>query len=246
VTVEAVDAVGNESTTGPSARLTTPDTHAPTWAPGSAVTISNVTTSAATASWNVATDNGAVTSYNVYLDGDLYGSTSSTSLTLTGLIYATNYTVSVEAVDSVGLESTTGPSASFTTVNPLLPGGSFTDDDGNIHEGNIEAIAAYGITRGCNPPINDMYCPGNSVTRGQMAAFIVRALGLTDDGGGNSFIDDDGSVFEDDIAKLAAAGITLGCNPPVNDMYCPSDPVKRDQMASFLARALGLDPISPP
>jgi hypothetical protein len=79
-----------------------------------------------------------------------------------------------------------------------------------------------------------------------MAAFLVRALKLTDDGGGNTFVDDDGSVFEGDIAKLAAAGITKGCNPPANDRYCPADPVQRDQMASFLARALNLDPIAPP
>lgn len=128
----------------------------------------------------------------------------------------------------------------------LPPGGTFTDDDGNIHESNIEAIAAEGITKGCNPPLNNLYCPSSSVTRGQMAAFLVRALNLTDDGGGNTFIDDDGSIFENDIAKLATAAITKGCNPPTNNMFCPNDPVSRDQMASFLARALGLSPIVPP
>ena len=34
----------------------------------------------------------------------------------------------------------------------LPPGGTFTDDNGNVHEANIEAIAAEGITKGCNPP----------------------------------------------------------------------------------------------
>ena len=128
----------------------------------------------------------------------------------------------------------------------LPPGGTFTDDDGNTHESNIEAIAAAGITLGCNPPDNDMFCPGDSVTRGQMAAFLVRALDLTDDGEGDLFVDDDDSVFSGDIDKLGTAGITLGCNPPDNDMYCPDDNVRRDQMASFLARALDLEPILPP
>ena len=128
----------------------------------------------------------------------------------------------------------------------MPPGGTFGDDDGNVHEGFIEAIAAEGITRGCNPPDNDRYCPSATVTRGQMAAFLVRALDLSDDGGGSKFIDDDGSVFESDIAKLAAAGITRGCNPPDNDRFCPNDPVRRDQMASFLGRALNLTPIQPP
>ena len=104
---------------------------------------------------------------------------------------------------------------------PLLadasaPGGSFRDDDGNIHEGFIEAIAAAGITLGCNPPMNDRFCPDGSVTRGQMAAFLVRALELPV-AKGDYFSDDGGSVFEADINRLAASGITRGCNPPGND-----------------------------
>jgi hypothetical protein len=117
------------------------------------------------------------------------------------------------------------------------PGGTFSDDDGNIHEGYIEAIAVEGITRGCNPPVNDLYCPSTSVTRGQMATFLVRALDLTDQLD-DPFTDDDDSVFEAEIEKLAAAGITMGCNPPVNDMFCPDADVTRGQMAAFLVRAL--------
>ena len=60
----------------------------------------------------------------------------------------------------------------------LPPGGSFVDDDGNVHEGSIEAIAAAGITFGCDPPANDRYCPDQIVNRGQMAAFLARALDL--------------------------------------------------------------------
>ena len=117
-------------------------------------------------------------------------------------------------------------------------GNKFIDDDGSVFEADIAKLAAAGITRGCNPPENTMFCPDGYVTRGQMAAFLVRALDLTDDGGGNKFIDDDGSVFEADIAKLAAAGITRGCNPPENTMFCPASRVSRGQMAAFLYRAL--------
>jgi hypothetical protein len=99
-------------------------------------------------------------------------------------------------------------------------------------------LATAGITKGCNPPVNDMFCPNVSVTRGQMAAFLVRALGLTDRGSVD-FVDDDGSIFEPSIEMLATAGITKGCNPPVNDMFCPNDSVTRGQMAAFLRRALG-------
>jgi hypothetical protein len=121
---------------------------------------------------------------------------------------------------------------------PLEPGGTFRDDDGNIHEGSIEAIAAAGVTKGCNPPVNDRYCPADSVTRGQMAAFLVRALGLGATGT-DYFNDDDGSVFEDDINRLAASGITRGCNPPANNEYCPDAVVTREQMAAFLVRGYG-------
>ena len=116
----------------------------------------------------------------------------------------------------------------------LPPGGTFIDDDDNVHEGYIEAIAAEGITTGCNPPLRDRYCPEQTVTRGQMAAFLVRALDLTDDGGKDWFTDDNGSIFESSINRLAAAGITSGCG---DGLYCPNSVVTRGQMAVFLVRA---------
>ena len=117
----------------------------------------------------------------------------------------------------------------------LDPGGSFVDDDGSVHESDIEAIAAADITRGCNPPWNDEFCPTSPVTRGEMAAFLVRALGLGT--GPDSFVDDALSVFEGDINALAAAGITRGCNPPDNDRFCPERSITRGEMAAFLTRA---------
>ena len=126
----------------------------------------------------------------------------------------------------------------------LEPGGTFTDDNGSLHEPDIEAVAAEGITRGCNPPANTRFCPHDPVTRGQMAAFLVRALDLTDTGPG--FTDTTDSVFAADISRLAHAGITKGCNPPANTNFCPHDPVTREQMATFLRRGLGLEPIVPP
>lgn len=116
-----------------------------------------------------------------------------------------------------------------------LPG-SFVDDDGNVHEANIEAIAAEAVTRGCNPPANHYFCPDQQVTRGQMAAFLGRALGLSASGQ-NYFIDETGHLFEEDIHALYEAGITRGCDPPDNFRFCPDDPVTRGEMAAFLNRA---------
>lgn len=119
---------------------------------------------------------------------------------------------------------------------PVIPAtwdGTFWDDDGSIFEADIEWIAAAGITYGCGP---DRYCPDSPVTRGQMAAFVDRAVGLpptTED----FFTDDDGSLFEGSINRLAAARITFGCAP---ESFCPEAQVTRGQMAAFLVRAFDL------
>ncbi|HVR79562.1 MAG TPA: right-handed parallel beta-helix repeat-containing protein [Acidimicrobiia bacterium] len=135
------------------------------------------------------------------------------------------------------------PTALITVAPPASAAGTFIDDDGSIHEQDIEFIAAKGITKGCNPPTNDRYCPKDDVTRGQMAAYLARARNL-----GNAksaqFTDTSGSTFEADIDKIAAVGITKGCNPPTNDRYCPDDEVTRGQMAAFLNRAFSLNATS--
>jgi hypothetical protein len=104
------------------------------------------------------------------------------------------------------------------------------------HGEAILVIAADGVTLGCNPPDNNLFCPAEDVRRGQMAAFLRRGLNLplSDQ---DFFTDDAGSVFEDDINAIAAVGITQGCT---TTEFCPNDSVRRDQMASFLTRALGL------
>jgi hypothetical protein len=48
---------------------------------------------------------------------------------------------------------------------------------------------------------------------------------------------DSSNVFADDVAALAEAGITRGCNPPENTRFCPTEVVTRAHMAAFLVRA---------
>ena len=121
---------------------------------------------------------------------------------------------------------------------PAYGAGAFTDDDGNIHEANIDFIASLGITKGCNPPTNDHYCPDRNVTRAEMATFLRRAFDVVSSSL-DPFIDDDASVHEGDINAIAAASITKGCNPPANDRYCPDRYVTRAEMATFIIRGLG-------
>lgn len=117
-------------------------------------------------------------------------------------------------------------------IHTLPPGGTFVDDNGNIHEGNIEAIAAAGITKGCNPPANNRFCPDSSVTRGEMAAFLKRALpDLPEVRPAIDFTDDDDSVFELAIEWLYSRGVTQGTSATT---FGPDQPVTRGQMAAFL------------
>ncbi len=123
------------------------------------------------------------------------------------------------------------------TRTPPDGSGRFTDDDDSVHESDIAALAASGVGRGCNPPLNTRFCPDDPLTRGQMAALLVRALDLP--AGPDTFTDDDTSEFQADINALAAAGITKGCAP---QRFCPDDPVTRGQTAAFLTRALDFAP----
>ncbi|MDX2467942.1 MAG: cadherin repeat domain-containing protein, partial [Acidimicrobiia bacterium] len=139
--------------------------------------------------------------------------------------------------------ATRGEMAAFlhrSLRNQLTPGPAvtFSDIAGSTFEADILWLGSVGATKGCNPPANDMYCPDQEVTRGQAAALMVRAFGLTEGVDSNPFNDDDTSVYEADIEMLVAAGITKGCNPPTNDMYCPDAALTRAQLAAFLYRAL--------
>ncbi|MGQ0607161.1 MAG: S8 family peptidase [Chloroflexota bacterium] len=125
--------------------------------------------------------------------------------------------------------------ASFLRRAGNVPSSSidrFTDDDASMHEADINAIAAVGITGGC---ATSRYCPRSPVTREQMASFLVRALDLPA-GSRDYFTDDEGSQHEAAINALAAAGITGGC---ATGRYCPGATVTRGQMAAFLHRGFG-------
>jgi hypothetical protein len=130
---------------------------------------------------------------------------------------------------------TRGQMAAFLDRALALPATTtdyFTDDDGNIFENDINRLAAAGIASGCSATT---YCPNANVTRGQMAAFLDRALHLASTTT-DYFTDDNGSIFENDINRLAASGITSGCTATT---YCPNANVTRGQMAAFLHRAFG-------
>ncbi len=117
---------------------------------------------------------------------------------------------------------------------------AFTDDEHPqfaAHEDNINRLAAAGVVAGRSAT---RFAPDDPVTRGQMATFIVRTAELVT----GQTLPTDRSWFRDrdpthgsNVDRAASAGIATGFS---NGTYRPGQDVRRDQMASFLARLLDL------
>ena len=116
----------------------------------------------------------------------------------------------------------------------------FWDDNGSKHEANINRLSVSGVTSGCAP---GRFCPNGVVTRGQMATFLSRALGLRFGAGNDWFADDDGNKHELNLDRLRFAGVTSGC---ATARVCPDGAVTRGQMAAFLHRSAAPSPIGTP
>ena len=113
----------------------------------------------------------------------------------------------------------------------------FTDvEPDSWYSPHVERMADLEITTGCtSQPAR--YCPDDNVTRAQMASFLVRAFGLPPaEPAGFVDVGPDG-VHADNINRLAAARITVGCSQePLS--YCPNRAVTKAQMSAFIFRGL--------
>jgi hypothetical protein len=113
----------------------------------------------------------------------------------------------------------------FTDVPPSHPFFKF-----------IQKLRDLGITSGCSAT---QFCPDDSVTRGQMAVFIIRARYETTPytyPATPYFTDVPASYpFFPFIQKMAQTGITAGCAP---NLYCPDATLTRGQMAVFIVTGL--------
>ena len=121
----------------------------------------------------------------------------------------------------------------WSTIDTNFQGTWFDDIVGSSFRNDIIWAADAGITAGCG---GGLFCPRSTVTREQMASFLARGQALpwaTRDW----FSDDSASAHQADINRVAQAGITAGCDA---GRFCPRAGVSREQMASFLARALKL------
>ena len=127
-------------------------------------------------------------------------------------------------------------------VPPPCTGGVFADVPctGSPFDPWISELAALGITSGCG---GNLYCPGDTVTRQQMAVFLLKTLQ------GSAYVPpacarlfDDvpcSSPFADWVDDLYDRGITGGCSV-APALYCPTVASNRGQMAAFLTRTFGL------
>src|SRR4051812_16695038 len=153
----------------------------------------------------------------------------------------------VIAVAALGLSlaATIVPARADTYIDPddrCLPGADApqapVSDYGQIadvHKPSVDCAFAEGIALG---QTDGTFGPALTTTRGQMASFVVRALhaaGYTLPASkASGFTDIGGNEHKADIEQLATIGIVHGTTPTT---YSPDDPVRRDQMASFLVRA---------
>ncbi|WP_240377954.1 S-layer homology domain-containing protein [Bacillus piscicola] len=113
------------------------------------------------------------------------------------------------------------------------PNPGFTDVNTNsTNYRSIAAVADEGIIRGSN----GAFRPGETVTRGQMAAILARAFDL-DRVRGQYFTDIDPSHWAySDIGTVAAAGVAGGYEE--DGTFRASNPTTRAQFSTFLTRAL--------
>jgi hypothetical protein len=123
---------------------------------------------------------------------------------------------------------------SFTDVPPSHPFYRF-----------VETLLHVGVTAGCGGP---SYCPDGSTTREQMAVFLLRAkegAAFTPPPCTTAPFPDVpcASPFAAWIQELVARGITAGCG---GGLYCPTNPVTREQMAVFLLKTREGASFTPP
>ena len=126
----------------------------------------------------------------------------------------------------------------FTVIQNSGAGNTvFSDTSDTIFEDYINAIYTEGITVGCGQQGGNVYfCPTNYVTRGEMAAFIIRALfGETFNFNQTPYFSDvpENSVFFKYVQKLKEKGITV-----LENTYFLNNDVTRGEMAAFIIRAL--------
>ena len=185
------------------------------------------------------------------------GGTDDASFALSGnsLQSAVIFDFEAKSSYSVCIRSTDGGTLNTTktfaiSINNLVDTQTFTDVAPSYWAYSyIERLYAAGITGGCATSPSLIYCPDSTVTRAQMAIFLLRGIHGSSYippaiGSGSGFTDVPAGSFADTwIKELALEGITSGCGAGI---YCPESTVTRAQMAVFLLRGRHGSSYTPP
>ena len=190
-----------------------------------------------------------------------------TSASLNGMLFENGATVTVGGVAATGVIFNS--ESSITATMPARPAGTLSDvtvsnpsgtagtlrngwiaDFGDVPGSQqfytfITTLVSNQITVGCG---SGNYCPDANVTRQQMAVFLLKGkhgLCYVPPACTPGYFDDVPcpSTYAAWIEALAKEGITGGCG---GNSYCPTNPVRRDQMAVFLLKGEFSSSYTPP
>ena len=96
----------------------------------------------------------------------------------------------------------------------------------------VKKVVAAGIMKGC---ATTRFCPNTAITRGRMAAYLVKALHLTATGKGQFKDVSKRHKFATAINRLATAGLAITC---AKGQFCPDRKITRAETAAFLAKVM--------
>jgi len=194
-----------------------------------------------------------------------------TAVVITGTDFLDGATVKIGGANATGVVFQDAATIQATTPAPLSPGSlndvtvinpdaqsstlakgwfaDFTDvGAADLFHDYVEKLVRNGVTAGCG---SGNYCRNDSVTRAQMAVFLLKSkFGASHvPPACTGMVFDDvpctGGAFDPWIEELAGLQVTGGCqvSPP---LYCPGNPVNRQQMAVFLLKMKNGSAFVPP
>jgi S-layer homology domain len=115
----------------------------------------------------------------------------------------------------------------------------FKDVPSSLASG-VKKVVAAGLMKGCS---TTRFCPDSSITRGRMAALLVKALHLTATGAGRYKDVPKSHKYATAIERLRTAGLAVTC---ASGKFCPDRKINRAETAAFLAKVMARTTVTPP
>ncbi|MCY1662856.1 endonuclease [Chryseobacterium sp. SL1] len=193
------------------------DTQAPTTVTG--LSISGTTSSSISLSWNASTDNVGVTSYNVYMNGNLQATVSSISATISGLSPSTTYPFYIVAKDVAGNSSPNSSTVSGTTNAPIDTQAPFTVTGLAVTGTSPSSISLSWNASADNVGVTsyDVYMNGNLKTSVSVTSATISGLNASTTYTFNVIAKD--AAGNSSANSSTVSGTTDAVPPPTNCVY---------------------------